>query len=138
VAFSTGSRSRGVRNEINVTPLVDVVLVLLIIFMVVTPMLERGMDVKLPKAQSSDQEEDSEALVISVMPDRSVWFETTRVTREALRARLENLVRKDASRRILIKGDDSLRVRDVREVLAEAKAAGAKGVSLAVDEKKKP
>jgi biopolymer transport protein TolR len=136
VAFSTSSR--GVRNEINVTPLVDVVLVLLIIFMVVTPMLERGMDVKLPKAQSSDPAEESEALVISVLPDRSIWIETTRVTREGLRARLEKLVRADAERKILIKGDDSLRVRDVRHVLAEAKAAGAKGVSLAVDEKKKP
>jgi biopolymer transport protein TolR len=128
--------SRGVKNDINVTPLVDVVLVLLIIFMVVTPMLERGMDVNLPKAHTSDSEEDSEALIISVMSDRSIWFDTTRVTPEALRARLADYVRTDAQRKILIKGDDSLRVKDVRAVMAEAKAAGAKGVSLAVEQRK--
>lgn len=136
MAFS--GPSRGVRNEINVTPLVDVVLVLLIIFMVVTPLLERGMNVSLPKAQTSDQEEDSEALIISVMADRSIWFDTTRVTPAGLRARLAEYVRVDAQRKILIKGDDSLRVKDVRAAMAEAKAAGAKGVSLAVDQRKSP
>jgi biopolymer transport protein ExbD/biopolymer transport protein TolR len=135
MAFSTNSG--GVRNEINVTPLVDVVLVLLIIFMVVTPMLERGMDVKLPKAQSSDQEKDSESLIISVTRDRAIWWDTTKVSVDALRKRLADQVKSDPDRKILIKGDEALLVKDVRSVLAEAKSAGAKGVSLAVDDKKK-
>ena len=71
-----------------------------------------------------------------MLPDRSIWFDTTRVTLQSLRARVAALVRTDANRKILIKGDDSLRVKDVRAVMAEAKAAGAKGVSLAVEERK--
>jgi biopolymer transport protein ExbD len=67
------------------------------------------------------------AVIISGLPDRSIWFDTTRVTLQDLRARVAALVRTDANRKILIKGDDSLRVKDVRAVMAEAKAAGAKG-----------
>jgi biopolymer transport protein ExbD len=131
------ANSRGVKNDINVTPLVDVVLVLLIIFMVVTPMLQRGKDVQLPKAKSSDDTEKPDAVIISIVPDRSIWFDTQPVTKEGLRAKVAESMRENPGRKILIKGADSLKVKDIREVMAEAKAAGAKGISLAVDQEKK-
>jgi biopolymer transport protein ExbD len=130
----TSSGSKGVKNDINVTPLVDVVLVLLIIFMVVTPMLQRGKDVRLPRARTVDETKKPDVLVISVPADGTIWFETTLVTKESLRANVADSVSKDPDRKILLKGDESLKVKDIRVVMAEAKAAGAKGISLAVEE----
>jgi biopolymer transport protein TolR len=130
-------RARGIKNDINVTPLVDVVLVLLIIFMVVTPLLHRGKDVQLPKAHTTDQTKKPDALVISVPPDRTLWFETTPVTADQLRAKLTQAIRTDPHRKILLKGDESLKVKDVRQVMTEVKAAGARGIAFAVEEIKK-
>src|SRR5262245_36976502 len=127
---------RGIKNDINVTPLVDVVLVLLIIFMVVTPLLQRGKEVELPRAVTREQQEQQEALVISVLADRSIWIETAEVAPAALRARLAAAVGAAPGRKILIKADRSLRVRDVRPVASAVQAAGAKSVSLAVEEAK--
>src|SRR6266700_1960770 len=107
------ANSRGVKSDINVTPLVDVVLVLLIIFMVVTPLLHRGKDVRLPRARTTDETKMPDALVISVTSDRTVWVETSPVTGGALRAVLADAIRKDPARKILLKGDDSLLVKDV-------------------------
>jgi|SRR5882724_9459588 len=134
MAFTVNSK--GVKNDINVTPLVDVVLVLLIIFMVVTPLLHRGKDVHLPKARTTDDTKKPDALVISVTDDKTIWLEVTPVTPAALRASLAQAMRKDPERKVLVKGDDSLTVKDMRAVIAEAKAAGVKGVSLAVEETK--
>ena len=135
MAFSVNAK--GVKNDINVTPLVDVVLVLLIIFMVVTPLLHRGKDVTLPKARTTDDTKMPDALVISVTRDRAIWVETNSVTAGELRAALADAIRNDPARKILLKGDDSLLVKDVRPIIAGAKAAGVRGVSLAVEELKK-
>lgn len=132
-----GGPSRGVKNDINVTPLVDVVLVLLIIFMVVTPMLQRGREVHLPKVKTSDQSKKPDALIISVLPDHSVWVESKRVQPDELRYALATSVQEHPERKLLIKGDEALQVKDVRAVIAVANQAGAKGVSLAVEEVKR-
>jgi len=134
MAFS--SNSGGLKSDINVTPLVDVVLVLLIIFMVVTPLLQRGKDVHLPKTRTSDDAKKPDVLVISIPSDRTVWLESNRVRKEDLRTSVADSLRKFPERKILVKGDDSLTVKDVREVMAEAKAAGAHTVSLAVEQAK--
>jgi biopolymer transport protein TolR len=134
MAFS--SNSGGLKSDINVTPLVDVVLVLLIIFMVVTPLLQRGKDVHLPKTKTSDDAKKPDVLVISIPSDGQIWVESNPVSREALRARVGESLRKFPERKILVKGDDSLKVREVREVMAEAKAAGAESISLAVEQAK--
>jgi biopolymer transport protein TolR len=135
MAFS--SNSGGLKSDINVTPLVDVVLVLLIIFMVVTPLLQRGKDVHLPKTKTSDDAKKPDVLIISIPSDRKIWLESSLVSRETLRARISDSVRLFPDRKILVKGDDTLKVRDVRQVMAEAKAAGALSVSLAVEQAKR-
>ena len=129
-------RSRGIKTEINVTPLVDVVLVLLIIFMVVMPMLEKGQAVQLPKATITDENKQADALTISDPADRTMWIDASRVSSAELRGKVAQSISANVHRKILIKGDESLTVGAVRAVVAEAQAAGAKGISLAVEEAK--
>jgi biopolymer transport protein TolR len=130
--------SRGVKNDINVTPLVDVVLVLLIIFMVVTPMLQRGKDVHLPKANKiAKEEKNGDPLVVSVTSDRRIWVESVGLKEEALESKLASELSKEPNRRVLLKGDQSVTVGDVRRVMDHAKKAGARAVELAIEEIKK-
>jgi biopolymer transport protein ExbD len=131
-----GSSGKGIKNDINVTPLVDVTLVLLIIFMVVTPLLQRGKDVRLPKAHKVDETKKPDVLIISVPSDGTIWVETQHVDKDSLRDQVAKSLMTNPDRKILVKGDDSLKVKAIRTVMAEAKAAGAKGLSLAVEEVK--
>ena len=132
----TGS-GRGIKSDINITPLVDVVLVLLIIFMVVTPMLQRGKDVRLPKAQTIDKERTGgDPLILSITADKAVWVDKDRYDETPLEARLQTEILAAPSRPILLKGDDSLSVGDVRKVMAIARKAGSRGVQLAVEQLK--
>src|SRR5882762_3859856 len=121
----TGGSSKGIKNEINVTPLVDVVLVLLIIFMVVTPMLQRGKDVHLPKAHVTEKEKkESDPLVVSLTADRSVWVESIVIKDDMLEEKVSQELTREAGRRVLLKGDDKLNVGDVRRVMDHIKHAG--------------
>ncbi len=128
--------NRGVKSDINVTPLVDVVLVLLIIFMVITPMLQRGKDVTLPKAMKVDPESKSDPIIISVTKDKSVYIESDKFDDEGFQAELQKKLISNPGQRILLKGDQSLVFEDVRRVMEVARKAGAKGISLGVQERK--
>ncbi|HEY2735613.1 MAG TPA: biopolymer transporter ExbD [Polyangiales bacterium] len=130
-----GGSSKGVKNDINVTPLVDVVLVLLIIFMVIMPQLQR-QDVKLPKAGKGDDNKEPDALIITLPADHTIWLDNKLVQSESLRSMVAAGMTQAPGRKILIKGDESLTVGDVRKVVTEAEAAGARGVSLAVEQAK--
>ena len=130
--------SKGIKNEINVTPLVDVVLVLLIIFMVVTPMLQRGKDVRLPKSQSIDEEDkQSDPLILSLTADKKAWVESDPYDEDGLRERLTKEFLAQPNRRVLVKGDESLTFGDVRKIMDVTRKAGAKSVALGVEELKK-
>ena len=130
--------SGGVKSQINVTPLVDVVLVLLIIFMVVTPMLQRGKDVKLPKSQAIDEEaKESDPLILSVTKDKKIFVEADGYDEIGLADRLRSEVAKAPGRKMLLKGDETLTFGDVRKVMEIARKSGAKGVSLGVEQVKK-
>ena len=110
-----GGKKGGAMADINVTPLVDVVLVLLIIFMVVTPMLSSGVDVKLPKAKTAQEEKDmGQNLVVGVKGDGSVWVDKTEVTHDTLVTEIE---RQRANRALVLKGDKAATYRQVREVM---------------------
>jgi len=134
MAFSTGSR--GVKSEINVTPLIDVVLVLLIIFMVVTPLLQRGKSVNLPNSQKSDENKEAETLVISMPSDNTLWLEGTPATTETLGSLLTQALAQKPGQKVMLKGDETLKVKPVREVMAIAKTAGVSQVLLGVEEPK--
>ncbi len=137
MAMSTGG-AKGVKNDINITPLVDVVLVLLIIFMVVTPMLQRGKDVRLPEAKNIEQEnKDSESVIVSITTDKKIWLESSQIEPDQLETSLAETFRQTPGRKVLVKGDQTLTVVEVRKIMDRARKAGAKGVSLAVEEFKK-
>jgi biopolymer transport protein TolR len=137
MSMSTGSK-KGVKNEINITPLVDVVLVLLIIFMVVTPMLQRGKDVRLPKSNTTDEEnKDGDPIILSLTKDKTIYIESNAFAPETVEEELARVLRATPGRKILLKGDDSLTFGDVRRVMDLARKAGAKGVALGVEEVKK-
>ena len=138
MAMAAGPRSGGIKADINVTPLVDVVLVLLIIFMVVTPMLQRGKDVQLPQAQKTEQQQkkDSDPIILSVTPDGQLYLEREVLPKEHALADLGRLFASKPGRKVLLKGDRSLKVKAVREVMNLARQAGARGVALGVEEEK--
>jgi biopolymer transport protein ExbD len=130
--------SRGIKSEINVTPLVDVVLVLLIIFMVVTPMLQRGKDVKLPRAAKvEDEKKASDPIIISVTTDKKMFIESGEFTDDTFEDELHRKIMEKPGARILLKGDTTLAFEDVRKVMNLARKAGAKGIALGVEEIKK-
>jgi biopolymer transport protein TolR len=134
MAFSTSSR--GVKSDINVTPLIDVVLVLLIIFMVVTPLLERGKSVNLPNSRRSDDNKEQETVVISMPSDSSLWVEGTAATTDTLAGLLAQALADHPGMKVMLKGDEALKVKAVREVMAIAKGAGVNQVLLGVEEQK--
>ena len=125
--------SGGVRATINITPLVDVVLVLLIIFMVVTPMLQRGKDVQLPKAAKDEAPEaKADPAVVSVTWEKQAYWESDPVSLEELGAKVVDAQQR--GRKVMVKGDARLTVGDMRPVLEAMQKVGAKGVGLAVQE----
>ena len=110
-----GGKKGGAMADINVTPLVDVVLVLLIIFMVVTPMLSSGIDVKLPRAKTAEEEKDmGQNLVIGVKGDGSVYVDKTPVTEQTLLAEIGKV---RAGRALVIKGDKTAKYGQVKKVM---------------------
>ena len=133
------SPTKGPNSEINVTPLVDVVLVLLIIFMVVTPMLQRGKDVKLPDAASAkeDKEKHGDPLVVSITKDKRIFVDNTEYRERELGPVLERQLSVAKRRKLLLKGDKDLTVGDVRRLMDTMRGVGADGVALGVQELKK-
>ncbi|MGQ0504927.1 MAG: ExbD/TolR family protein [Myxococcaceae bacterium] len=138
MGMSAGGGSGGVKAEINVTPLVDVVLVLLIIFMVVTPMLQRGKDVTLPKATKQEEKKgkDADPLILSITPDKKMYLEKDAYDAESLERELKVQFTSTPGRKVLLKGDESLTFGDVRSLMNIARKAGAKGIALGVEELK--
>jgi len=136
MAFSKSGK--GPQADINVTPLVDIVLVLLIIFMVITPMLQDGPNVKLPKAQNNESsEEASEATLVSVKRDGSIYVGDIEMDVEQLRAELAMVLEPDPNKYIMIKGDAQARYADVRVVMEVCEELGAKSVGLQTEDSPK-
>jgi biopolymer transport protein TolR len=129
--------SSGIKNEINVTPLVDVVLVLLIIFMVITPMLQRGKSVTLPKATHITKDKaESDPMILSVTPDKKMFLENDEYDAAGLETKLREEIETNPTKRVLLKGDSTLQVGDVRKVMEIARKAKAKSIALGVEELK--
>ena len=127
----------GIKSDINVTPLVDVVLVLLIIFMVVTPMLQRGKDVVLPKSKVVDKDPGTgDPLILSITTDKKIWVDKEAYDEAGLEQKLRDEIISQPNRPFLLKGDSRVTVGDVRKVMAIARKAGARGVRVAVEQLK--
>lgn len=111
-------KTKGPMADINVTPLIDVVLVLLVVFMVVTPMLQSGMAVDLPKAtQTTTIKDVGQNIVVSITTDQGWWVEQTQVDKDTIIDAINAEFRENPARGVLIKADGRLEYGKVREVM---------------------
>ncbi len=126
--------SSGVRSDINVTPLVDVCLVLLIIFMVVTPMLQKGVDVALPSTTKPEKmPENEKQLEVSIKADGSVFIGQNWIPEDNLPAMLEEIHSNNPDRQVVVKGDKRLKYKEVRGVMRLLNEAGFTRVGLVTE-----
>jgi biopolymer transport protein TolR len=127
-----GVKAENVRSDINVTPLVDVVLVLLIIFMVVTPMLQKGPAVQLPTTSDPPKKpEDKNQILIVVSKDKGLFIEKDQMPNEAAFAsRLAEEYERNKQASIVIKGDARLTYGEVKKAMMKVKETGFEQVGL--------
>ena len=132
---SYGGR-QDMKSDINVTPLVDVCLVLLIIFMVVTPMLQKGKPVMLPQTERPDKKPESDKeLLISVQSDKTIFIDTKWYPDKDFAAKMKELGERSASKDVLIKADQRLNYGDVKNVMRMIKEGGFERVGLITEKK---
>ncbi|HEX7617042.1 MAG TPA: biopolymer transporter ExbD [Thermoanaerobaculia bacterium] len=132
---SYGGR-QDMKSDINVTPLVDVCLVLLIIFMVVTPMLQKGKAVMLPQTERPDKKPESDKeLLISVQADKTIFIDTKWFPDKEFAAKMKELGERSSNKDVLIKADQRLTFGDVKHVMGMIKDAGFEHVGLITEKK---
>lgn len=110
--------------DINVTPLVDVILVLLIIFMVTAPMLQMGIDVNLPRVKAKSIDVAEEKLVLTITPAREIFINKNKLPMRDLRIKLENIIASRTDREIFLRADKTVPYGFVVEVMSEIRKAG--------------
>jgi len=139
MAMDMGGAKGGVKSDINVTPLVDVMLVLLIIMMIVAPLLQKGADVKLPvAAYSSDKPETQDQTVVAVDSQGRYFVNGVPVREEELRQRVDDILEGKAERIILIKADEDAQYGVVMAAMDQLRAAGIEDMGLITDPKQRP
>ena len=128
-------RRRPVMSEINVTPMVDVMLVLLIIFMVAAPLLTVGVPIDLPQTQAKGLDQDREPLSISVNTKGQVFLQNTEIPIDELVAKLQAITqaRGGTEERIYVRGDRKVDYGTVMRVMGRLSAAGYKRVALVTE-----
>lgn len=129
MGFSGGS-SGGPMGEINVTPLVDVMLVLLIIFMVTAPMLNQGVDIDLPKASAGTLTPDEDQLVLSIDGDLKHYLNKNEVSLEELPAKLKAIAKENPGKPVFVAADGGIEYQHVMRAMAVLKQSGMPKVGL--------
>ncbi len=125
---------RPLQSEINVTPFVDVMLVLLIVFMITAPMLATGVDVALPKTSTQTLPSTmNEPLSVTLRADGRLFIQEDEIERDALVARLQAIVSSGYDERIYVRGDEAVAYGDVMQVLGRIQGAGFANVALVTD-----
>jgi biopolymer transport protein TolR len=129
-----GRRRHGVMSEINVTPMVDVMLVLLIIFMVSAPLLTVGVPVDLPQTRAKTLDQDKEPLTVSVTP-KGVYLQNTEIPVEELVPKLKAITeaRGGSDERIFVRGDKQVEYGTVMKVMGRLSEAGFRRVALVTE-----
>ena len=123
-------RSRNVMSEINVTPFVDVMLVLLIVFMVTAPMLTVGVPVNLPESEADSLPDDKEPLTVSINSKGEVFVQDTKVAFNELVGKLLAISKNRTDTRIYVRGDKNINYGRVMEVMGNLAGSGFTKVAL--------
>ena len=126
-------RRRRAMSEINVTPFVDVMLVLLVIFMVTAPMIQQGIDVELPKTQSEGLKSPSEALVVTVKRDGQIFVQRSEVPMQELEAKLDSIFAARGDREVFLRADEQVAYGTVARTLAILRRAGASRIGMVTE-----
>ena len=139
MAMSLNARGKGGGRyrplaEINVTPLVDVMLVLLIIFMVTAPLMTSGVSVDLPKTNAQQLNSDSEPLTVSIKADGSIFLQDQAVAVEDLVSKLQAIAQNNPERRIFVRGDKDLAYGRIMEVMGTITQGGFTKVALLAEQ----
>jgi len=125
-----GRRSFRPMADINVTPMVDVMLVLLVIFMITAPLMTAGVQVDLPKSKAGALKGDDRPISVSIKSDGSLYLQDTKITIEDLTPKLKAITTAKPDERIFVRGDGAINYGKVMEVMGAINAAGFPHVSL--------
>ena len=139
MAINVRNEGAKVNSNINVTPMVDVMLVLLIIFMVITPMLQKGQSVELAQTTNPKQMPDADkddAVIVAVMRDGKVFLDTEQVTPEVLTEKVRDRVQNRVTKQVFVKADARARYKKVVEVVDDVRSAGVDQLGLLTEQRK--
>jgi len=133
MAFEPGQQRGALASQINVTPLVDVMLVLLIIFMVTAPIIQQGVQVSLPKAKAAALPGKEEQFVVSITHANEVYLNDTKITPEELAKNLAAITAERPDREVFIRADEQVPYGEVIKTMAAIKAAGIENVGMVTE-----
>jgi len=139
MALAKRNEGAKISSDINVTPMVDVMLVLLIIFMVVTPMLQKGVSVDMAKVDNPtpmDDADKEDALLVSITRDGKVYFGTEQITIDNLTTKVKDRLANKQDKRVYVKADMRTRFGGVVQVVDSVRAAGVDDLGLLTDQRK--
>ena len=128
-----GGNHSQLMSDINVTPFVDVMLVLLIIFMVTAPMMMQGVDVSLPEATAEPLESEKEHLIITIDTKQQVFINDFQVTVDGLGEKLKKILEGRSDREVFLKADKDISYGTVVQVMAEVKTAGVEKLGMVTE-----
>lgn len=120
----------GTMSDINVTPLVDVMLVLLIVFMVAAPLMTTGVPIELPKTQAAQLNMPAEPITISVQADRLIFIDKTEITLEELASKIDAIAKDGTQEQLMVRGDTNVPYGAIMEVMGVLNAAGYTKIGL--------
>jgi biopolymer transport protein TolR len=137
MSMDLGGAQGGVKSDINVTPLVDVMLVLLIIMMLVAPLLQQGVSVKLPEAENTvDKPEVSDQTVIAIASNKEVYLNAKPIREQELATKLIEILENKTEKIVLIKADEDVEYGAVMATMDQLRQAGIENVGLITEKKK--
>jgi biopolymer transport protein TolR len=139
MALAKRNEGANVNSDINVTPMVDVMLVLLIIFMVITPMLQKGISVDMAKVNNPTPMQDADkedALLVSVMRNGDVFFGSDKIAVDSLTSKVKDRLTNRVDKRVYVKADARAHFGNVVQVVDGVRAAGVDDLGLLTDQRK--